>query len=198
MKSKVIGMQNERYAWSSGRVSIEIWWTIINNEVGSMKEYWRNVMVLSGVEEDRRCVYVNWKRSKGYAPRQDWTTDLPLTKRVLYHWAIGAWMPYRYTSTIHNQTDNIHTHKHKHKHKHKLPNSHPFHPFTHTTRILLLHTHNQISSTYTVNHRRPNIDHTLTFISYTSPHILYNPTTSTAWGVQRRKHDFFTLRNINI
>ena len=30
-----------------------------------------------------RSTYMN-------APRQDWTTDLPLTKRVLYHWAIGA------------------------------------------------------------------------------------------------------------
>ena len=38
----------------------------------------------------KRCM--QGRRGKRWAPRRDRTTDLSLTKRVLYHWAIGAYV----------------------------------------------------------------------------------------------------------
>jgi len=61
-----------------------------------------------GVKDETHAVCV----AKGDAPKQDRTTDLPLTKRVLYHWAIGAHETQHDTiTTTHNTT----AHKHKHK-----------------------------------------------------------------------------------
>ena len=59
------------------------------------------------------------------APRRDRTTDLSLTKRVLYHWAIGALkitLPGSHLSPTHTiLTCNIQTPAYKCTHAHMLP-----------------------------------------------------------------------------
>jgi hypothetical protein len=64
--------------------------------------------------------------AKGDAPKQDRTTDLPLTKRVLYHWAIGAHETQHHTITTTHNTDTPHEHEiqnnttHTHTRNHTL------------------------------------------------------------------------------
>lgn len=75
---------------------------------------------------------------KGNAPRQDWTTDLPLTKRVLYHWAIGA---HSQSSTFINRPHPI-PHSHTHSTIHTIPHACTY--YTHPSYDATSHTQNYL------------------------------------------------------